>query len=81
MTASHHGSIKFWDFEKLACRHIVDTVSKLYDVDIDSHDETLAAGLQDGVKVFDLREREMVADLSGIHAFPVNCVRYSQDRT
>ena len=80
LSASHHGSIKLWDCAKLTYSNSIDAGGQLYDVDVDSHDVTLVAGMKDCVKVFDLRDPKETMNFSGIHTRPVNCVQYSFDK-
>ena len=79
VTSSLDGTIKFWDIATASRRHTIDTVQKCYDASTTRGETTIAAGLADMIKVYDLRERNMAFKLEDAHHANVTCVRFTPD--
>ena len=79
VTGSLDGTIKFWDIATASRRHTIDTVQKCYDVSTTRGETSLAAGLADMIKVFDVRERNLAFKLEDAHNSNVTCVKLTPD--
>jgi WD40 repeat protein len=74
------GTLKFWDFNNGDVNHVINTHSKVYDIDLSKSEASLVAGLEDkSIRVWSPKSKELMYKMEETHTEPVCCVRFTND--